>query len=60
VLAPVELHTLFEFKHILIVPFFASAFSLLFLLSLWGAASQDVLWKRLAGLVGLSPIPLLL
>ena len=51
VFAPVELHTLFEFKHILTVPFFASAFSLLFLLSLWGAASQDMLWKRLAGLV---------
>ena len=51
VLAPVELRTLFEFKHILIVPLFASAFCQSFLLSLWGAASQAMLWKRLAGLV---------
>ncbi len=51
VLAPVELRTLFEFKHILIVPFFASAFCQSFLLSLWGVASQTMLWTRLAGLV---------
>ena len=51
VLAPVELRTLFEFKHILIVPFFASAFCQSFLLCFWGAASQAMLWKRLAGLV---------
>jgi hypothetical protein len=49
--APVELRTLFAFKYILIVPFFASAFCQSFLLSLWGAASQTMLWKRLAGLV---------
>ena len=51
VLEPVELRTLFEFKHILIVPFFASSFCQSFLLCLWGAASKAMLWKRLAGLV---------
>jgi hypothetical protein len=51
VLAQVEISTLFEFKHIPSVPFFAAAFCQSFLLSLWGAASQVMLWKRLAGLV---------
>jgi hypothetical protein len=51
VLAQVEISTLFAFKHILIVPFLASAFCQSFLLCLWGAASQAMLWKRLAGLV---------
>jgi hypothetical protein len=51
VLAAVELRTPMEFKHILIVPYLASAFCQSFLLSLWGAASQAMLWKRLAGLV---------
>ncbi len=51
VLARVELRTLFEFKYILTVPFVASAFCQSFLLSLWGSASQAMLWKRLAGLV---------
>ena len=51
VLAQVELSTIFEFKHSLTVPFFASAFCQSFLLSLWGAASPAILWKRLAGLV---------
>ena len=53
-LAPVELRTLFEFKHILIVQFFASAFCQSFLLSLWGAASRAMLWKRLAALSALN------
>ncbi len=51
VLAPVELRTLFTFKHILSVPFFASALCQSFLLSLWVTASKAILWKRLAGLV---------
>jgi hypothetical protein len=50
VLASVELNTLFDLDHILIVPFFASALCQAFLLSLWGAASQVTPWKRLAGL----------
>jgi hypothetical protein len=49
-LAPFELRALSEFKHLLIVPFFAFAFSLLFLLSLLESASREAPWKRLAGL----------
>jgi hypothetical protein len=51
VLAQVELGTLFNLEHILIVPLFALALCQSFLLSLWGAASQARPWKRLAGLV---------
>ena len=51
VLASVELRTLFVLKHILSVPFFASAFCLSFLLSLWGTVFQIMLWKRLVGLI---------
>ena len=42
-----ELRTLFTFKHILIVPFFASAICQSFLLSVWVAASRAMLWQRL-------------
>jgi hypothetical protein len=51
VVAPVELSTPFGLDHILIVPFVASALCQAFLLSVWGAASQAMPWKRLAGLV---------
>jgi hypothetical protein len=51
VLAQIELSTLFDLQHILIVPLFASALCQSFLLSLWGAACQAAPWKRLAGLV---------
>jgi hypothetical protein len=51
VLAQIDLSTLFELKHILIAPLFASALCQAFLLSLWGTASPAKSWKRLAGLV---------
>jgi hypothetical protein len=51
VMAQVELSTLYEMRHILIVPQFTSALCQAFLLSLWGAVSQAKPWKRLAGLV---------
>jgi hypothetical protein len=51
ILAPVELSAAFELRHILIVPFIASALCQGFMISLWAAASQATPWKRLAGLV---------
>ena len=51
VVAQIEISTESAFKNMLFVPFFALALCQSFLLSLWGAASQATLWKRLAGLV---------
>ena len=49
--AQIEFGTPFEFRHILIVPLFASSLCQSFLLSLWGAASQAKPWKRLTWVV---------
>jgi hypothetical protein len=51
ILEPVDLGTSFELRHILVVPFIASALCQGFLISLCGAASRATPWKRLAGLV---------